>query len=120
MGQPRQTTINGFRRCIIGAGQHLVGRGRCQRHGLSMGRDTVYHFVMLTQAGAGIGPFASMVNSLRRLTPAGSGGDPPAGDRRGDGRGAATPSSRWPAHGLSRFPGRAVPLAERAAPQRAR
>ena len=32
-------------------------------------RDTVYHFVMLTQAGAGIGQFSSMVDSLRRLAP---------------------------------------------------
>ncbi|MEO5774609.1 MAG: M48 family metalloprotease [Sphingomicrobium sp.] len=31
---------------------------------------TVYHFVMLTQGGSGIGPFMSMVNSLRRITPA--------------------------------------------------
>jgi predicted Zn-dependent protease len=31
--------------------------------------DTVYHFVMITRAGHGIGPFQSMVNSLRRLTP---------------------------------------------------
>ncbi|HVL78208.1 MAG TPA: M48 family metalloprotease [Sphingomicrobium sp.] len=32
-------------------------------------RDTKYHFVMMTQAGAGIGPFGSMVNSLRRISP---------------------------------------------------
>ena len=32
--------------------------------------NTIYHFVMLTRAGQGIGPFASMVNSLRRITPA--------------------------------------------------
>jgi predicted Zn-dependent protease len=31
--------------------------------------DTVYHFVMLTQAGTGIGQFGSMVESLRRLSP---------------------------------------------------
>jgi predicted Zn-dependent protease len=30
----------------------------------------IYHFVMLTPGGYGIGPFASMVNSLRRITPA--------------------------------------------------
>jgi predicted Zn-dependent protease len=28
----------------------------------------VYHFVMLTQGGTGIGPFTPMVNSLRRIT----------------------------------------------------
>ncbi len=32
--------------------------------------NTAYHFVMLTQGGAGIGPFESMVGSLRRITPA--------------------------------------------------
>ena len=30
---------------------------------------TFYHFVMMTTGGAGIGPFASMVNSLRKITP---------------------------------------------------
>jgi predicted Zn-dependent protease len=30
----------------------------------------IYHFVMLTPGGYGIGPFAPMVNSLRRITPA--------------------------------------------------
>jgi predicted Zn-dependent protease len=30
----------------------------------------VYHFVMLTPGGRGIGPFTSMVNSLRKLSPA--------------------------------------------------
>jgi predicted Zn-dependent protease len=31
--------------------------------------DTIYHFVMLTRGGAGIAPFAPMVDSLRRITP---------------------------------------------------
>jgi predicted Zn-dependent protease len=31
--------------------------------------NRVYHFVMITQGGSGIGPFAPMVNSLRRITP---------------------------------------------------
>ena len=30
----------------------------------------VYHFVMLTPGGYGVGPFTPMVNSLRRITPA--------------------------------------------------
>jgi predicted Zn-dependent protease len=33
-------------------------------------RDHIYHFVMLTPAGYGVGPFSPMVNSLRRITPA--------------------------------------------------
>lgn len=32
--------------------------------------DTIYHFVMLTRGGQGIGPFAPMVNSIRRIMPA--------------------------------------------------
>jgi predicted Zn-dependent protease len=32
--------------------------------------NTTYHFVMLTRGGVGIGPFAQMVDSLRRITPA--------------------------------------------------
>jgi predicted Zn-dependent protease len=30
----------------------------------------IYYFVMLTPGGYGIAPFASMINSLRRITPA--------------------------------------------------
>jgi predicted Zn-dependent protease len=30
---------------------------------------TIYHFVTLTQGGAGMAPFAQMVNSLRRISP---------------------------------------------------
>jgi predicted Zn-dependent protease len=32
--------------------------------------DTIYHFVMLSRGGYGMAPFAQMVNSLRRITPA--------------------------------------------------
>lgn len=31
-------------------------------------RDTVYHFVTLTRAGQGFGPFTSMIDSLRRIS----------------------------------------------------
>lgn len=30
---------------------------------------TVYHFVMLSRGGTGMGPFASMVNSIRKISP---------------------------------------------------
>jgi len=30
----------------------------------------IYHFVMLTAGGSGVGPFAPMINSLRKVTPA--------------------------------------------------
>jgi predicted Zn-dependent protease len=29
----------------------------------------IYHFVMLTPGGSGVGPFAPMINSLRRISP---------------------------------------------------
>jgi predicted Zn-dependent protease len=32
--------------------------------------NTVYHFVMLTRGGAGVGPFAQMIQSIRSITPA--------------------------------------------------
>ncbi|HET9811570.1 MAG TPA: M48 family metalloprotease [Sphingomicrobium sp.] len=31
---------------------------------------TIYHFVMLTRGGAGFGPFGSMINSIRKISPA--------------------------------------------------
>ncbi len=31
--------------------------------------NTVYHFVMITRGGAGVGPFVPMVESIRRITP---------------------------------------------------
>jgi predicted Zn-dependent protease len=31
-------------------------------------RDRIYHFIMLTAGGSGVGPFAPMVNSLRRVS----------------------------------------------------
>ena len=36
-------------------------------------RDTAYHFVMLTRGGQGMQPFASMLDSLRRISPAEAG-----------------------------------------------
>jgi len=33
-------------------------------------RGRIYYFVMLTPSGYGVAPFASMINSLRRITPA--------------------------------------------------
>ena len=33
-------------------------------------RDTIYHFVMLTRGGTGLGPFVPMVQSIRRISPA--------------------------------------------------
>ena len=69
MTPPRQTTINGV------PAMYSTGRANTSSGGVDVSvmayrwdRDTVYHFVMLTQAGAGIGQFSSMVDSFRRLT----------------------------------------------------
>ena len=69
MGPPRQTTINGL------PAMYTTGRANTSSGAVDVSvmayrwdRDTVYHFVMLTQAGAGIGQFAPMVDSFRRLS----------------------------------------------------
>ena len=69
MAAPRQTTINGL------TAMYSIGRANTSSGAVDVSvmayrwnRDTVYHFVMLTQAGAGIGQFASMVDSFRQLT----------------------------------------------------
>ena len=112
---PQRTTING----MPGGVHH---RPRQHRSGVvdvsvvayQWDPKHVYHFVMLTPGGAGIGPFAPMVNSLRRITPAEAAAIRPriihvvtvaAGRHR--------PVARQP-HGLSRFPARPVPDDERA------
>ena len=69
MAPPRQTVINGL------PAMYSVGRANTSSGAVDVSvmayrwsPDTVYHFVMLTRAGQGIGPFAPMVDSLRRLS----------------------------------------------------
>lgn len=69
MAQPRQTMINGI------PAMYSVGRANTSSGAVDVSvmayrwsPDTVYHFVMLTQAGQGIGPFTRMVDSLRKIT----------------------------------------------------
>ena len=70
MAPPRETMINGI------PAMYSVGRVNQQSGAIDVSvmayrwaPDRAYHFVMLTRAGMGIGPFASMVDSLRRVTP---------------------------------------------------
>jgi predicted Zn-dependent protease len=68
--QPRPLTINGMRAEATTA--HVTtDSGPVDVTVVAYQWDSqhVYHFVMLTQGGTGIGPFASMVNSLRKITP---------------------------------------------------
>lgn len=69
MAPPRQTTINGLPAMFaIGRANTSSGAVDVSVMAYRWDRDTVYHFVMLTQAGSGIGQFSSMVDSFRRLT----------------------------------------------------
>jgi predicted Zn-dependent protease len=70
MAQPRQTVINGL------PAMYAIGRANTSSGAVDVSvmayrwaPDRAYHFVMLTRAGTGIGPFTPMVDSLRRITP---------------------------------------------------
>ena len=71
MGPIQRTTVNGIPASYVTAransssGQVDVGVFAYQWN-----RDTMYHFVTLTRGGYGLQPFASMVNSVRRISPA--------------------------------------------------
>ncbi|MEO6579832.1 MAG: M48 family metalloprotease [Sphingomicrobium sp.] len=68
IGQPQRTMINGME------AMYSTTRANSSSGAVDVSvmayrwdRDTVYHFAMLTQAGTGIGPFAPMVDSFRRV-----------------------------------------------------
>lgn len=68
---PQRTTINGIPAAYTTTrAQSSSGVMDVSVMAYQWDSNTVYHFVMLTQGGAGIGPFASLVNSLRRISPA--------------------------------------------------
>jgi predicted Zn-dependent protease len=67
----QRTTVNGI------PATYAVGRANTSSGGVDVSvfayqwdQNTIYHFVTLTRAGQGLTPFASMVNSLRRISPA--------------------------------------------------
>ena len=69
LGPLQRTNVNGI------PATYVVGRANTSGGAVDVGvfayqwdRDTVYHFVTLTRAGQGLAPFASMVNSLRRIS----------------------------------------------------
>lgn len=68
--QPRRTVINGMPAAFTTT-RVETSSGLVDVSVVAYQWDTqrVYHFVMLTPAGYGMSPFASMVNSLRRITP---------------------------------------------------
>jgi predicted Zn-dependent protease len=70
MGQIQRTTINGI------PASYVTARANSSSGAVDVGvfayqwdRDTMYHFVTLTRGGYGLQPFASMFNSLRRISP---------------------------------------------------
>lgn len=70
MAPPRETMINGI------PAMYSVGRANTRSGSVDVSvmayrwaPNRAYHFVMLTRAGAGVGPFTPMVDSLRRITP---------------------------------------------------
>ncbi|QNN65506.1 M48 family metalloprotease [Sphingomonas rhizophila] len=70
MSPLQRTTINGIPAAYsIGRAQTSSGMVDVSVMAYQWDRDTVYHFVTLTRGGQGLNPFASMVNSLRRITP---------------------------------------------------
>ena len=69
--RPQHTTVNGMPAAFTTA--HVNARsGMIDVSVIAYQWDAqhIYHFAMLTQGGTGMGPFAPMVNSLRKITPA--------------------------------------------------
>jgi len=63
---PQRTTINGMPAALTTA--RINGRD-VSVVAYQWDRDRVYHFVMVTQGGAQLGPFGQMIGSLRRISP---------------------------------------------------
>jgi predicted Zn-dependent protease len=69
LGPLQRTTVNGLPATyVVARAQTSSGQVDVGVFAYQWDRDTAYHFVTLTQAGRGLSPFASMVNSLRRIT----------------------------------------------------
>ena len=68
---PQRTVINGMPAAIT-ATRVNTGSGVLDASvaAFQWSPDRVYYFVMLTQGGSGVGAFAPMINSLRKITPA--------------------------------------------------
>lgn len=68
---PQRTMINGFPAAFTTARANTSsGVVDVSVVAYQWDADTLYHFIMLTRGGSGIAPFAQMVDSLRRISPA--------------------------------------------------
>ena len=66
--QPQRTTINGMPAAIHDrARRHASGVIDVSVVAYQWDPQRIYHFVMMTPGGSGVGPFTPMVNSLRRI-----------------------------------------------------
>ncbi|WP_028970057.1 M48 family metalloprotease [Sphingomonas sp. URHD0057] len=67
---PQRVTINGMSAALTSARVN-AGSGPIDVSVVAYQWDAqrIYHFVMLTPGGSGVGPFAQMINSLRKVTP---------------------------------------------------
>ena len=68
---PQRTVINGMPAAVTTARANgSSGPVDVSVAAYQWGPQQVYYFVMLTPAGSGVGAFAPMINSLRRISPA--------------------------------------------------
>ena len=71
IGQLRSTRVNGLPAAYAtGRASTQSGQVDVTVFAYEFDSNSAYHFVLLTRAGQGIGPFSSMVQSVRRLTTA--------------------------------------------------
>lgn len=71
MGAMQRTSINGIPATFsVARANTSSGPVDVSVFAYQWAPGTVYHFVMLTRGGTGIGPFVPMVESIRRVTPA--------------------------------------------------
>jgi predicted Zn-dependent protease len=69
--QPQRTTVNGLPAAYVTTRANSGGsQVDVSVFAYQWDQNTAYSFIMMTPGGTGIGPFASMVDSLRRTTPA--------------------------------------------------
>jgi len=68
---PQHLTINGMPAAVTTARVNTTsGTLDASVAAYQWDPQRIYYFVMLTPGGYGVGPFTSMINSLRRITPA--------------------------------------------------
>lgn len=69
LGPLQRTQVNGIPATYVtGRANTSSGAVDVSVFAYQWDRDTAYHFVTLTRAGQGLSPFASMINSLRRIS----------------------------------------------------